>query len=106
MSGVWVFKNGVAGLVEKPGADSSEGGRKVLIYLPSSEVIASYSDLESKLFSLGWERFYSGDPNLLEFQKNSAVDFISLPKDFGKFNSIYMYDIAIKNPNVFEVGKM
>ncbi|KAK4274365.1 hypothetical protein QN277_017595 [Acacia crassicarpa] len=87
MSGVWVFKNGVYRLVENPQAEASEGRpgkgsgsrKKVLVYLPTGQVVSSYSFLEQILTGLGWER------------------------DFSRFNSIYMYDIVIKNPNVFHV---
>ncbi|GER30591.1 flowering promoting factor-like 1 [Striga asiatica] len=99
MSGVWVFKNGVVRLVENAG---EWHGKKMLVHLPSNEVITSYSVLESKLSSLGWERYYD-DPDLLQFHKRSTVHLISLPKDFIKFKSIHMYDIVVKNRNEFEV---
>ncbi|MBA0768581.1 hypothetical protein Gotri_017375, partial [Gossypium trilobum] len=110
MSGVWVFKNGVVRLVENPGAEpldgnrqgSSSARRKVLVHVPSNEVITCYEDLESKLLSLGWERYYD-DPDLLQFHKRSTVHLISLPRDFNKFKSIHMYDIVVKNRNMFEV---
>ncbi|MED6130283.1 Flowering-promoting factor 1 [Stylosanthes scabra] len=107
MSGVWVFKNGVVRLVENPGGDSVQGGggngrRKVLVHTTSNEVITSYSVLERKLNSLGWERYYD-DPELLQFHKRSTVHLISLPKDFNKFKSMHMYDIVVKNKNSFEV---
>ncbi|XP_050216047.1 flowering-promoting factor 1-like protein 3 [Mercurialis annua] len=109
MSGVWVFKNGVVRLVENPGADSLDGSRqarrKVLIFTPSNETITSYSVLEHKLYSLGWERYYD-DPDLLQFHKRSTVHLISLPKDFNKFKSMHMFDIVVKNRNMFEVRDM
>ncbi|MBA0559190.1 hypothetical protein Golob_016166 [Gossypium lobatum] len=113
MSGVWVFKNGVVRLVENPGAEpldgnrqgSSSARRKVLVHVPSNEVITCYEDLESKLLSLGWERYYD-DPDLLQFHKQSTVHLISLPRDFNKFKSIHMYDIVVKNRNMFEVRDM
>ncbi|CAI9118779.1 OLC1v1020389C1 [Oldenlandia corymbosa var. corymbosa] len=109
MSGVWVFKNGVVRLVENSGGDSqggsSGGRRKVLVHVPSGEIIASYGDLERKLTALGWERYYD-DPNLLQFHKRSTVLLISLPKDFNKFRSMHMYDVVIKNRNEFEVRDM
>ncbi|XP_021893593.1 flowering-promoting factor 1-like [Carica papaya] len=106
MSGVWVFKsNGVIRLVENPQAESS-GRRKVLVYLATGEVISSYSSLEQILKSLGWERYYGGDCDLLQFHKRSSIDLISLPRDFTRFNSVYMYDIVIKNPNSFHVRDM
>ncbi|CAN6548211.1 hypothetical protein ACFX13_022255 [Malus domestica] len=104
MSGVWVFKNGVVRLVD--GADSLQGSnarpRKVLVHTPTDEVISSYAVLERKLSTLGWERYYD-DPDLLQFHKRSTVHLISLPKDFNKFKSMHMYDIVVKNRNVFEV---
>ncbi|CAN1341419.1 Flowering-promoting factor 1 [Linum perenne] len=109
MSGVWVFKNGLIRLVENPGAEigAGDGGgsssRKALVHLPTGEVITSYSSLEQILRDLGWERYYGGDPDLLQFHKRSSIDLISLPRDFHKFNSVYMYDIVVKNPNLFHV---
>ncbi|KAK8684516.1 hypothetical protein V6N13_040540 [Hibiscus sabdariffa] len=114
MSGVWVFKNGVVRLVENPGAEPLDGSRqgsssnvrrKVLVHVPTNEVITSYEDLEIKLLSLGWERYYN-DPDLLQFHKQSTVHLISLPKDFNRFKSIHMYDIVVKNRNMFEVRDM
>ncbi|XP_027333408.1 flowering-promoting factor 1-like protein 3 [Abrus precatorius] len=109
MSGVWVFKNGVVRLVENPAGEAVEGSRggrrKVLVYTPSSEVITSYSVLERKLHSLGWERYYD-DPELLQFHKRSTVHLISLPRDFNKFKAMHMYDIVVKNKNAFEVRDM
>lgn len=104
MSGVWVFKNGVVRL-ENPGAEAcsnSNTRRKVLVHVPTNEVMTSYAVLERKLSSLGWERYYD-DPELLQFHKRSTVHLISLPKDFNKFKSMHMYDIVVKNRNVFEV---
>ncbi|GAV74891.1 hypothetical protein CFOL_v3_18371, partial [Cephalotus follicularis] len=112
MSGVWVFQNGVIRLAENPGADSVDGSRqgssirrKVLVHTPSNEVINSYAVLEGKLSLLGWERYYD-DPDLFQFHKRSTVHLISLPKDFNKFKSMHMYDIVVKNRNVFEVRDM
>ncbi|XP_048136182.1 flowering-promoting factor 1-like protein 3 [Rhodamnia argentea] len=104
MSGVWVFKNGVVRLVENPGGEVSGGigRRKVLVHTPTNEAITSYADLERKLSSLGWERYYD-DPELLQFHKRSTVHLISLPKDFNKFKPMHMYDIVVKNRNIFEV---
>ncbi|KAL0457394.1 UNVERIFIED_CONTAM: Flowering-promoting factor 1-like protein 3 [Sesamum latifolium] len=102
MSGVWVFKNGVVRLVENAGDCH---GKKVLVHVPTNEVITSYSVLERKLSCLGWERYYD-DPELLQFHKRSTVHLISLPKDFNKFKSMHMYDIVVKNRNEFEVRDM
>ncbi|XP_022138709.1 flowering-promoting factor 1-like protein 1 [Momordica charantia] len=107
MSGVWVFKNGVVRLVDKN--EAADGGqraaqlrRKVLVYIPTAEVMTSYAGLEQKLMTLGWERYYD-DPNMLQFHKRSTVHLISLPKDFAKFKSMHMYDIVVKNRSHFEV---
>ncbi|KAF8115816.1 hypothetical protein N665_0025s0263 [Sinapis alba] len=105
MSGVWVFKNGVIRLVENPNQSGgvTHGRRNVLVYLPTGEVVSSYSSLEQILMSLGWERYFNGDHDLIQYHKRSSIDLISLPRDFSKFNSVYMYDIVIKNPNTFHV---
>ncbi|GAA0160838.1 hypothetical protein LIER_17299 [Lithospermum erythrorhizon] len=111
MSGVWLFRNGVIRLVENPGADQGEGRpqsssssrKKVLVHLPTGEIVSSYSFLEQILSNLGWERYYGGDPDLLQYHKHSSIDLISLPRDFSKFTSINMYDIVVKNPNIFHV---
>ncbi|KAH7524279.1 flowering-promoting factor 1 [Ziziphus jujuba] len=99
MSGVWVFNP--KGVMRQ--AESSGSRRKSLVYLPTGQVVSSYSALEQILTGLGWERYYGGGPDLFQFHKHSSNDLISLPKDFSKFNSVYMYDIVIKNPNVFHV---
>lgn len=99
MSGVWVFKNGVVQRVE------NHTERRVLVYTPTNEVITSYADLEEKLSSLGWERYYD-NPDLLQFHKRSTVHLISLPRDFSRFRSMHMYDIVVKNRNIFEVRDM
>lgn len=96
MSGVWVFKNGVVRLVENPGRG------KVLVHLPTNEVVTSYEVLERMLTSIGWERYYD-DPDLFQFHKRSTIHLISLPKNFKKLKSMHMYDIVVKNRNVFEV---
>ncbi|GLT99133.1 hypothetical protein SLE2022_165970 [Rubroshorea leprosula] len=101
MSGVCVFKGGGIRCVPDPGAESSSR-RKVLVHVPSNEVITSYAVLESKLSSLGWERYYD-DPDLVQFHKRSTVHLISLPNDFSKFKAMHMYDIVVKNRNMFEV---
>ncbi|AES91861.1 hypothetical protein MtrunA17_Chr4g0067271 [Medicago truncatula] len=107
MSGVWVFKNGVVRLVENPGGEGGESSsgrsRKVLVYTPTNEVITSYSLLERKLQSLGWERYYDDPDHLLQFHKRSTVYLISLPKDFNKLKPMHMYDIVVKNKNYFHV---
>ncbi|XP_047313066.1 flowering-promoting factor 1-like protein 3 [Impatiens glandulifera] len=102
MSGVWLFKNGVVRLVENESNQGYMQKRKVLVHISSDEVITSYSVLEKKLTSLGWERYYD-DPDLLQFHKSSTVHLISLPADFSRFKSMYMFDIVVKNKNVFQV---
>ncbi|PKA65431.1 Flowering-promoting factor 1-like protein 3 [Apostasia shenzhenica] len=111
MSGVWVFKNGVVRLVENPGGrqgsdghggSSSGSRRKVLVYVPTNEIINSYEMLERKLNELGWER-YRSDSTLLQLHKRSSVHLISLPPDFSRFSTVHMYDIVVKSRNDFEV---
>ncbi|XP_006578196.2 flowering-promoting factor 1-like [Glycine soja] len=109
MSGVWVFKKDGFRLMEKRKAEGiacSSLKKKVLVHLASGEVVSSYSSLEQILSNLGWERYYGRDPQLYQFHKRSSTDLISLPKNFSKFTSVYMYDIVIKNPNVFHVRDM
>uniref|UniRef100_A0A7N0UKQ5 Uncharacterized protein n=1 Tax=Kalanchoe fedtschenkoi TaxID=63787 RepID=A0A7N0UKQ5_KALFE len=109
MSGVWMFKqNGVISLVEHPSMVNGGGGgrkTKLLVHLPSGEIVKSYAELERILRGLGWEWYYGGDgqDEFYQFHRKSSIDLISLPKDFSKFNSIYMYDLVVKNPNVFLV---
>ncbi|KAG6390219.1 hypothetical protein SASPL_147951 [Salvia splendens] len=87
MAGVWIFKNnGVMQLVENPGSDYAEGKRgaskqKVLVHLPSGQVVSSYKFLDQILGIWGG-------------------------RDFNKFSSVYMYDIVVKNPNLFHVKDM
>ncbi|KAK9086103.1 hypothetical protein Sjap_026514 [Stephania japonica] len=100
MSGVWVFRNGVIRLVENPAS-----AEKVLVYMPTGEIISSYSSLERILTGLGWERYYD-DPTLFQFHKSRSIDLISLPKDFSKLRSVHMYDIVVKNPDKFRVQDM
>ncbi|XP_059664653.1 flowering-promoting factor 1-like [Cornus florida] len=108
MSGVWMFdNNGVIRLVENPAAqNNSTNKKKALVYLPTGEVVSSYSSLDQILRGLGWERYHGHDPQFLQFHKQSSIDLISLPRDYSKFNSVYMYDIVVKNPNVFHVRDM
>ncbi|KAM3354066.1 hypothetical protein ACQJBY_024974 [Aegilops geniculata] len=114
MSGVWVFRNGVVKLVENHPAsaagppDGRAVRRKALLHTPTGEVVASYASLERKLVALGWERYYAGGGGaagdcMLRFHKRSSVDLISLPKDFGQFTSVHMYDVVIKNRDAFRV---
>ncbi|XP_076919547.1 flowering-promoting factor 1-like protein 3 [Bidens hawaiensis] len=109
MSGFWVFKqNGVVQLVESLGSEYSCQGsnrRKVLVHVPTNEMVTSYPVLERILSSHGWERYYD-DPDLLQFHKRSTVHLISLPRDFNKLKPMQMYDIVVKNRNMFEVRDM
>ncbi|XP_057959211.1 flowering-promoting factor 1-like protein 2 [Malania oleifera] len=115
MSGVWVFDDNGVFRIENPTAEVNGGGggrqgsggrRTELVYLATGEVVSSYSSLQQILMRLGWERYYDGNPELLQFHKHSSIDLISLPKDFSKFTSIYMYDIVVKTPNIFQVRDM
>ncbi|XP_047313070.1 flowering-promoting factor 1-like protein 3 [Impatiens glandulifera] len=102
MSGVWLFKNGVVRLVENESNQGYMQRKKVLVHVSTDEVISSYSVLEKKLVSLGWERYYD-EPDLLQFHKSSTIHLISLPRDFCHFKPMHMFDIVVKNKNVFEV---
>ncbi|OEL26777.1 Flowering-promoting factor 1-like protein 1 [Dichanthelium oligosanthes] len=104
MSGVWVFKNGVTRLVENPGEPGAAARptRKALVYVPAAETMASHEALQRRLLELGWERYYD-DPALVQFHRHGSVDLISLPADFARFTSVYMYDIVIKNRDHFKV---
>ncbi|OAY53516.1 flowering-promoting factor 1-like protein 2 [Manihot esculenta] len=94
---VWVFNSN--GVITTQNASK----RKALVHLPTGQVVSSYSSLEQILRELGWERYYEGESDLYQFHKHSSIDLISLPRDFSRFSSVYMYDIVIKNPNIFHV---
>ena len=71
MSGVWVFKNGVAKLVQNPLLDPLDNiqvgwttPKKVLVHIPTQEVVSSYEELEQKLLDLGWRRYYKNNNNV------------------------------------------
>lgn len=105
MAGVWSISNGVTRAVENPGDlpfPNVPRRRKVLVHMPSNEVITSYNVLAGKLSSLGWERYYD-DPDLLQFHRRSTTHLISLPRDFNRFKSMHMYDIVVKTRSEFEV---
>ena len=111
MSEVLKFTNNGVIHFENPQAQQGDGHggairRKALVHLPTGQVVSSYRTLEDILKGLGWDRYYDGNPGLYQFHKQSSIDLISLPKDFSKFNSVYMYDIVIKNPTVFHVRDM
>ncbi|KAF8397481.1 hypothetical protein HHK36_016398 [Tetracentron sinense] len=119
MSGVWIFnKKGVARLISNPTRESFEhkestrpgvatapgARRRVLVYLPSNQVIGSYAELEPRLIELGWKRYNGQKPDLIQFHRSeTSVHLISLPKDFANFKSTHMYDIVVKNRSYFEV---
>ncbi|KAL5580992.1 hypothetical protein UlMin_013434 [Ulmus minor] len=120
MSGVWMFgKNGVVRLISNPTRESFEqteppfpgtatapGARpRVLVFLPANQIIRSYAELEQRLGELGWTRYRNSDrPDLLQFHRSeNSVHLISLPVNFAKFKSLYMYDIVVKNRYFFEV---
>ncbi|XP_027343397.1 flowering-promoting factor 1-like [Abrus precatorius] len=120
MSGVWVFdKNGVARLITNPTRESFEqkdptypgtatapGARpRVLVYLPSNQVIRSYTELEQRLTELGWTRYRNSDhPDLIQFHRSdTSSDLISLPKNFANFKHFHLYDIVLKNRPFFQV---
>ena len=103
-------KNKVIRLVENPQAEQGDNEQirarkpnKVLVYLPTGQVISSYEILEQIIKSLGWEMYFGADTSLYQFHRKNSIDLISLPSEFSKFTSIYMYDIVVKNPNVFQV---
>ncbi|XP_078438338.1 flowering-promoting factor 1-like protein 4 [Wolffia australiana] len=101
MAGVWVFKDGVARLVQP---QKEPGRRTVLVYSPTYEVITSQEMLEEKLNILGWVRYPLNDPDFIQFhQSASSVLLISVPRDFAKIRSMHMYDIAVKTRYVFLV---
>uniref|UniRef100_A0A0D3FTQ1 Uncharacterized protein n=1 Tax=Oryza barthii TaxID=65489 RepID=A0A0D3FTQ1_9ORYZ len=70
MAGVWVFEDGMVRRADSEapsrgrGVGGGGGGGKVLVHVPSSEVVTSYEVLERR--ELGWER-YLNDPCLLQF---------------------------------------
>ncbi|KAK7325013.1 hypothetical protein VNO77_29028 [Canavalia gladiata] len=121
MSGVWVFdKKGVARLITNPTRESFEqrdqptqpgtatapGARpRVLVYLPSNQVIRSYTELEQRLTELGWTRYPNSDtPNLIQFHRSdTSSHLISLPNNFANFKHFHLYDIVVKNRSFFQV---
>lgn len=120
MSGVWLFdKNGVVRLIKNPTRESFEqkeppypgtatapGARpRILVYLPTNQVIRSYDELELRLSELGWTRYCNPkNIDLVQFHRsNDSAHLISLPGNFANFRSFHMYDIVVKNPSFFEV---
>ncbi|KAM3297074.1 hypothetical protein ACQJBY_039109 [Aegilops geniculata] len=104
MSGVWVFEGGIVRRAdsEAPGAGGAARPGKVLVHVPSGEVVSSYEVLERRLRELGWER-YLNDPCLLQFHQRSTVHLISVPRDFARLKLVHMHDVVVKTRNVFQV---
>jgi hypothetical protein len=106
MSGVWVFEDGIVRRADSdPPSGAGAGGsrpNKVLVHVPSGEVVTSYDVLERRLRELGWER-YLYDPCLLQFHQRSTVHLITVPRDFSRLKLVHMYDVVVKTRNVFEV---
>ncbi|GJN11794.1 hypothetical protein PR202_ga30032 [Eleusine coracana subsp. coracana] len=108
MSGVWVFEDGMVRRADSDPPSNSRGGAggsrpgKVLVHVPSGEVVTSYEVLERRLRELGWEQ-YLYDPCLLQFHQRSTVHLISVPRDFSRLKLVHMYDVVVKTRNVFEV---
>uniref|UniRef100_A0A0D9W355 Flowering-promoting factor 1-like protein 3 n=1 Tax=Leersia perrieri TaxID=77586 RepID=A0A0D9W355_9ORYZ len=103
MTGVWVFEDGIVRRADSEAPSRGRGGGgKVLVHVPSSEVVTSYEVLERRLRELGWER-YLNDPCLLQFHQRSTVHLISVPRDFSRLKLVHMYDVVVKTRNVFEV---
>ncbi|OWM89289.1 hypothetical protein CDL15_Pgr024034 [Punica granatum] len=120
MSGVWVFnKNGVVRLIPNPTRESFErmephhlgtatapGARpRILVYIPTNQVIRSHIELEQRLTELGWTRYLNPlRPDLLQFHRSDdSAHLISLPYDFSCIRTFHMYDIVVKNRSFFEV---
>ncbi|KAH7439628.1 hypothetical protein KP509_04G069500 [Ceratopteris richardii] len=123
MSGVWVFSNGVARLVQNPRAESGGGSgrdgsssqhgqqavggsgrRKVLVYRPCNHVILSHGELEARLLSLGWSRYPQEQPGTLQYHRgHSSNHLITVPRDFRNLKPMHLLDIAMKNRDYFEV---
>ncbi|CAN6381056.1 unnamed protein product [Urochloa humidicola] len=103
MSGVWVFRNGVVRLEDPKQAGAACKGRKALVHMPTGQMVSSHEALHRCLQELGWERFYGGEPGVVQFHHRGSVDLISLPADFARVSSVHMYDIVVKNRAFFRV---
>ncbi|CAN6704387.1 unnamed protein product [Malus baccata var. baccata] len=82
------------------GTATAPGARpRVLVSLPTNQVILSYPELEQRLTELGWTRYpNSCRPDLLKFHRSeNSVHLISFPKNFTNLKSFQMYDIIVKN---------
>ncbi|CAN6371497.1 unnamed protein product [Urochloa humidicola] len=107
MSGVWVFRNGVVRLEEKPkqaaaGTAPCKGKKAALVHTPSGQPVSSHETLQRCLQELGWERYYE-DPALVQFHRRGNLDVISLPTDFARVGATHMNDIVGKNRECFRV---
>ncbi|XP_022138062.1 flowering-promoting factor 1-like protein 4 [Momordica charantia] len=100
MSGVWVFDDN--GVIRLAAAEGEARRRKVLVHTPTNEEMTSYTVLKNKLRSVGWEVYYE-DSEMVQFHKPSSVDLISLPADFAKLKPRHLYDIVVRNRNLFQV---
>ncbi|KAE8660383.1 hypothetical protein F3Y22_tig00116954pilonHSYRG00273 [Hibiscus syriacus] len=121
MSGVWLFdKKGVARLISNPtresfehkdpicpGTSTAPGARpRVLVYLPTNQVIKSYAELEQRLAELGWTRYYNfSQPHLLQFHKSeNSADLISLPRNFAHFRRRVLAKFVAVNLDLRFIG--
>nr|DAD28207.1 TPA_asm: hypothetical protein HUJ06_029675 [Nelumbo nucifera] len=120
MPGLWIFsKHGLTQLIWSPTKESFQheeptlraaamapGARpRVLVYVPSNQVIKSYAELEQRLQELGWKRYNNGQrSDLIQYHRSeTSADLISLPRNFNNFKSVHMYDIVVKNRSYFQV---
>lgn len=101
MSGVWVFRDGVMQLL--PASSSAPSRRKALVYLPTGETMASLEALERRLAAHGWERYYENRSLVQLHRRDGGADLIALPRDFARFRSTHMYDVVVKNRDLFRV---
>ncbi|KAG2334336.1 hypothetical protein Bca4012_000492 [Brassica carinata] len=92
MSGVWVFKNGVVRLVDRDLASRQPTKKKVLIHLPTDEVVSSHSSLEQILICCSNHDFVS-------FLSNLHHHFYS-PSLLHVFASIFIF-VRLVSPFVY-----
>ncbi|WZZ38082.1 hypothetical protein YC2023_034341 [Brassica napus] len=74
MSGVWVFKNGVVRLVDRDLASRQPTKKKVLIHLPTDEVVSSHSSLEQILICCTISRRRSWKKQTMPHKGYSILD--------------------------------
>jgi len=96
-AGVWVFRDGVMQLLPAAGRSSR---RKALVYLPTGQTMAS---LERRLAAHGWERYYENRSLVQLHRRDGGGDLIALLRDFARFRSTHMYDVVVKNRDLFRV---